>query len=150
MRAVVQRVKRACVTIDEKVYSRIGYGLCCLVGVEKSDGPKDIVYMAGKVCSIRIFDDENGVMNLNAQDAGAEIMLISQFTLMGDARKGRRPSYIRAQEPSEAKAVFDELTGAVSEIHNGNVATGRFQTMMDVEIINHGPVTILLDSRKDF
>jgi len=150
MRAVIQRVKGASVTVDGAVLSRIGTGLCCLVGIEAGDGPSDIDYLARKICSIRIFDDENGVMNLDMSDVSGEILLISQFTLHGDARKGRRPSYSRAGAPESAREKFEGLIVKVKEFFPGKVETGKFQAMMDVSIINHGPVTILLDSKRLF
>jgi D-aminoacyl-tRNA deacylase len=150
MRAVIQRVKGASVTIDGAVLSRIGMGLCCLVGIEAGDGPSDIDYVARKICSLRIFDDENGVMNLDVSDISGEILLISQFTLHGDARKGRRPSYSHAEAPEAAREKFEGLIVKVKEYFSGKVETGIFQAMMDVSIINHGPVTILLDSKKLF
>jgi D-tyrosyl-tRNA(Tyr) deacylase len=125
-------------------------GLCCLVGIEAGDGPDDIDYLARKICSIRIFDDENGVMNLDVSEVSGEILLISQFTLHGDARKGRRPSYSRAEAPQAASEKFEGLIVKVKEFFPGKVETGKFQAMMDVSIINHGPVTILLDSKKIF
>jgi D-tyrosyl-tRNA(Tyr) deacylase len=120
------------------------------VGIEAGDGPDDIDYLARKICSIRIFDDENGVMNLDASEVSGEILLISQFTLHGDVRRGRRPSYSRAEAPDSAKEKFEGLVVKVKEIFPGKVATGKFQAMMDVSIINHGPVTILLDSKRLF
>jgi D-tyrosyl-tRNA(Tyr) deacylase len=150
MRAVIQRVKEASVTVDGSVLSRIGMGLCCLVGIEAGDGPSDIDYLARKICSIRIFDDENGVMNLDVSDISGEILLISQFTLHGDARKGRRPSYSRAEAPETAREKFEGLVVKIKEIFPGKVETGKFQATMDVSIINHGPVTILLDSKRLF
>jgi D-tyrosyl-tRNA(Tyr) deacylase len=150
MRAVIQRVTGASVRVDGEVFSRIGFGLCCLVGIESSDGPDDIDYLAHKICSLRIFDDENGIMNLNVSQARGDILLISQFTLLGDARKGRRPSYSGAETPEAASVIFDDLILRMKEIFPGRVETGKFQAMMDVEIVNHGPVTILLDSRKLF
>jgi D-tyrosyl-tRNA(Tyr) deacylase len=150
MRAVIQRVKGASVTVDGAVLSRIGMGLCCLVGIEAGDGPSDIDYLARKICSIRIFDDENGVMNLDVSGISGEILLISQFTLHGDARKGRRPSYSKAEAPESAREKFEGFILKVKELYPGKVETGKFQAMMDVSIINHGPVTILLDSKKLF
>jgi D-aminoacyl-tRNA deacylase len=150
MRAVIQRVKGAAVTVDGTELTRIGMGLCCLVGIEAGDGADDIDYLARKICSIRIFDDENGVMNLDVTDAGGEILLISQFTLHGDARKGRRPSYSHAETPQAAREKFEGFVAKVKEIFPGKVETGRFQAMMDVSIVNHGPVTILLDSKRLF
>ena len=150
MHAVIQRVKGASVTVDGTMLSRIGMGLRCLVGIEAGDSPDDIDYLARKICSIRIFDDENGVMNLDVSDIRGEILLISQFTLHGDARKGRRPSYSRAEAPEAAREKFEGLIVKVKEFFPGKVETGKFQAMMDVSIINHGPVTILLDSKKIF
>lgn len=150
MRAVIQRVTRASVAVEGREVSSIGKGLCCLVGVEAGDGPGDIDYLSRKICGVRVFDDENGVMNLDVGEAGGEILLISQFTLLGDARKGRRPSYSSAQEPRSASELFERVVAAVSSLHKGKVATGKFQTTMDVDLVNHGPVTILLDSRKLF
>jgi D-tyrosyl-tRNA(Tyr) deacylase len=150
MRAVIQRVKNASVEVDGKEYSAINSGLCCLIGVEAQDSRNDIEYLARKICSIRIFEDDNGLMNLDVQQAGGDILLISQFTLLGDVRKGRRPSFTMAEQPQSAEKLFDELVEMVQENHSGEVAAGKFQAMMDVKIINHGPVTILLDSRKQF
>jgi D-tyrosyl-tRNA(Tyr) deacylase len=150
MRAVIQRVTKASVTVEGTEVSGIGPGLCCLVGVEAGDGTADIDYIARKICGLRIFDDKDGVMNLDVGEAGGEIMLISQFTLMGDARKGRRPSYSSAQDPAGASGLFDLVVEAVLALHHGRVCTGKFQTTMDVDLVNHGPVTILLDSRKLF
>ena len=150
MRAVIQRVKRASVMVAGKEYSAINEGLCCLVGVEKSDSRDDVEYLARKICGVRIFEDAGGLMNLDVQQIGGDILLISQFTLLGDARKGRRPSFTMAEEPLNAEKLFDALVKRIREIHPGHVATGKFQAMMDVNIVNHGPVTILLDSRKLF
>ena len=150
MRAVIQRVAKASVAVDGSEVSRIGPGLCCLIGVEAGDGPGDVAYIARKICSLRIFDDGCGVMNLDVGEAEGEILLVSQFTLLGDARKGRRPSYSSAQDPEGASAVFEQVVAAVSSLHGGKVVTGRFQTTMDVDLLNHGPVTILLDSRRLF
>ncbi|HVN70408.1 MAG TPA: D-aminoacyl-tRNA deacylase [Desulfomonilia bacterium] len=150
MRAVVQRVSGASVTVNGEVVSRIGMGLCCLVGIEAEDGPDDIDYIARKIIGVRIFDDEKGVMNLDVSEKGGDIMLISQFTLLGDARKGRRPSYSDAEAPERARQKFEDFVGKVKQLFPGNVEVGIFQAMMDVSIINHGPVTILLDSKKLF
>ncbi len=150
MRAVIQRVRSASVTVDMETLSRIGTGLCCLVGIEADDGPDDMDYIARKICSLRVFDDEQGVMNLDISQVGGEILLISQFTLLGDARKGRRPSYSRAEQPPEASKKFEGLFDRIKGLYPGKVVTGRFQAMMDVSIINHGPVTIMLDSRRLF
>jgi D-aminoacyl-tRNA deacylase len=150
MRAVIQRVKSASVRVDGEEFSCIGPGMCCLIGVETSDGPGDIDYLARKMCSLRIFDDASGVMNLDVSEVEGEILLISQFTLLADARKGRRPSYSNAESPQKASSIFEDLVLKVRGLYPGRIETGKFQAMMDVDIINHGPVTILLDSRKLF
>ncbi len=150
MRAVVQRVKKASVVIDGALFSAIGQGICCLVGIEKDDTESDRDYIADKICGLRIFSDSAQKMNLSVVDVDGEILLVSQFTLLGDARKGRRPSYIRAELPDKADALFESLVGKVKEISGCKVASGKFRAMMDVEIVNQGPVTILLDSRRLF
>ena len=150
MRAVIQRVKGASVEVKGEVFSRIGVGLCCLIGVESFDSAGDVDYLARKICSLRVFDDASGVMNLDVTETPGDILLISQFTLLGDARKGRRPSYSGAETPEKAQAIFDELVLKVKGIHPGLVETGKFQTEMEVSLVNQGPVTILLDSRKLF
>jgi D-aminoacyl-tRNA deacylase len=150
VRAVIQRVGGASVSVDGEEISRIGRGLCCLIGVEAGDGDDDVDYISHKICNLRIFDDEKGLMNLDVGGVQGEILLISQFTLLGDARKGRRPSYSTAEQPGSAQVIFDDVARHISSLHRGKVATGRFQATMDVHIHNHGPVTILLDSRKLF
>ncbi len=150
MRAVIQRVHDASVSVGGQEISRIGKGLCCFIGVEAGDGDGDIDYIARKVVSLRIFDDGEGVMNIDVGEAQGEILMVSQFTLLGDVRKGRRPSYSGAEPPSAASAIFDSALARVSTLHKGRVVAGKFQAEMDVRINNHGPVTILLDSRKLF
>jgi len=150
MRTVVQRVSRAAVSVGGGEFARIGNGLCCLVGVETGDAPSDIEYTAAKICSLRIFDDPQGRMNVSVTDIQGEILIISQFTLLGDARQGRRPSYSRAEPPVTARVLIEKLVERIRAIHPGRVATGMFQAEMEVEIHNHGPVTILLDSRRLF
>lgn len=150
MRTVVQRVDKAAVTVGGDEVARIGKGLCCLVGVETGDTLSDIEYTAGKILSLRIFDDQQGRMNLAAADIGGEILIVSQFTLLGDARQGRRPSYSQAEPPATARVLIEKLVEKLRAIHPGRVETGVFQAEMEVEIHNHGPVTILLDSRKIF
>lgn len=149
MRAVVQRVTRSSVTVDNKITGEIGQGLMVLIGVEKEDTIKDAEYIARKISGLRVFDDNEGVMNLNIQDVGGKILAVSQFTLLGDVRKGNRPSYFNAEEPAEAdmlyRKVIDMLTGK-----GISVEEGVFRAEMSVEIVNDGPVTILLDSRKTF
>ena len=149
MRAVVQRVTQANVTVDNEKVGEIGPGIMVLIGVADTDTDKDLKYIIDKVMNLRIFDDENGVMNRSVIDAGGSILAVSQFTLYGDARGGRRPSYIRAAKPEPADAMYERAVAAWRE--NGiHVETGRFRTEMMVSLVNHGPVTILLDSEKAF
>ena len=149
MRAVVQRVTNASVTVDNEKVGAIGPGIMVLIGVADTDTDKDLKYIIDKVMNLRIFDDENGVMNRSVIDAGGSILAVSQFTLYGDARGGRRPSYIRAAKPEPADAMYERAVAAWRE--NGiHVETGRFRTEMMVSLVNHGPVTILLDSEKAF
>lgn len=149
MRAVVQRVSCASVTVENETVGAIGPGLMVLIGVADGDTEKDLKYIADKVPNLRIFDDENGVMNRSVLDAGGSILAVSQFTLYGDARGGRRPSYIRAARPEEANAMYERLVAAWRE-KGIRVETGRFRTEMQVSLVNSGPVTILLDSEKAF
>ncbi len=149
MRAVVTRVKSASVRIAGALYSKIEQGLLVLLGSEEGDTPGDISYIAEKTANLRIFQDEEGKMNRSVRDAGGEILIVSQFTLMGDARKGRRPSFIKAGSPAEAESIYDQAVLAF-EAQGLPVKTGVFQAHMEVESINDGPVTILLDSRRLF
>ena len=149
MRAVVQRVTNASVTVEDETVGAIGPGIMVLVGVSKEDTDKDLKYIVEKVMNLRIFDDENGVMNRSVLDVGGSILAVSQFTLYGDARGGRRPSYFRAASPEPANELYERAVAAWRE--NGiHVETGRFRTEMKVSLINDGPVTILLDSEKAF
>ncbi len=150
MRAVVQRVTSAGVTVQGVEVSRIGRGLCCLIGIEVDDGPDDLDYIARKIVGLRVFDDAAGIMNCDITAAAGDLLLISQFTLLGDARKGRRPSYSRAEPPESARKKFEDFLALVKGVFAGTVETGQFQAMMEISIVNHGPVTILLDSRKLF
>ena len=149
MRCVVQRVTTASVTSNGTAAGAIGPGLMVLIGVSVDDTEKDLKYMAEKVPNLRIFDDENGVMNRSVLDAGGSILAVSQFTLYGDARGGRRPSYIRAAKPDKADAFYEQLVAAWRE-KGIQVETGVFRTDMQVSLVNDGPVTILLDSEKTF
>ncbi|MBQ3610799.1 MAG: D-tyrosyl-tRNA(Tyr) deacylase [Firmicutes bacterium] len=149
MRAVVQRVKKSSVTVYDKITGKIGQGLMVLIGVEDGDSEKDADYIADKVCSLRIFEDEQGKMNLSVEDIGGEVLAVSQFTLLADARKGRRPSFTKAAAPDEANALYRKVIDKI-ESRNINVEEGVFQAEMMVEIHNDGPVTILLDSNKMF
>ena len=149
MRCVVQRVTSSSVTVDGVVSGQIGPGLMVLIGISAEDTDADLKYMAEKVPNLRIFDDENGVMNRSVLDVGGSILAVSQFTLYGDARGGRRPSYIRAAKPDKADELYERLIACWREkgIH---VETGIFRTEMKVALVNDGPVTILLDSEKTF
>ncbi len=149
MRAVVQRVTDAKVTVENTVTGAIEKGLMVLLGIEDGDCEKDADYIADKIAGLRIFDDEKGVMNLSVIDIGGEILSVSQFTLLADARKGKRPSYIKAARPEEAKRLYEYFNKRLKE-KGLKVETGIFQAEMLVEIHNDGPVTILLDSKKLF
>ena len=149
MRAVVQRVTEASVEIDDRVAGRIDRGVVVLVGVAVGDGPDEARSLAEKVATLRIFRDDEDKMNLSLMDVGGEALVVSQFTLYGDARKGRRPSFIRAQRGDEANELYEKV---VSELRSLGVtcATGEFGAMMQVHLVNDGPVTILLDTEKTF
>ena len=149
MRAVVQRVNRSDVTVDGKITGEIQKGFTVLLGVEEGDTSADARYMAEKITGLRVFDDEEGKMNLSLNDVNGSILAISQFTLLGDCRKGKRPSFIRAARPETANALYREFVEFCS--HNGVIVKeGIFQADMLVRIENDGPVTILVDSRKTF
>jgi D-aminoacyl-tRNA deacylase len=149
MRAVLQRVSRARVTVDASVTGEIGAGLVILLGVGRLDTSAASTIMAEKVANLRIFEDEQGKMNLSLLDVKGSALVVSQFTLYGDARGQRRPSYMAAAPPETAKALYEEFCVALRGL-GVNVATGVFQAMMAVELVNEGPVTILLDSDKTF
>ena len=149
MRAVVQRVTDAKVTVDGEITGSIGKGLCVLLGVEAGDEQKDLDYMIEKVAGLRVFDDENGVMNLSIQDIGGSVLSISQFTLLGDVRRGKRPSWIRAERPESANEMYLKFNEGL-RARGIPVGEGVFQAEMLVSINNDGPVTILLDSKKLF
>jgi len=149
MRAVVQRVKRASVTIEGRRVSEIRTGLLVLVGVASNDTSESCKWMAEKVCNLRVFDDDQGRMNQTVLDVKGAILCVSQFTLLGDCRKGRRPSYDRAAPPDAAKPIYEDFVDAL-RAQGVQVETGEFRAMMDVELVNDGPVTLLLDSEKLF
>jgi D-aminoacyl-tRNA deacylase len=149
MRAVVQRVSRARVSVGGDVTGEIGLGLMILLGVGREDSVAVTAALAEKAANLRIFEDENGKMNLSLLDMKGAALVVSQFTLYGDARGGRRPSFIAAAPPELAKALYEEFCKALRRL-GVNVATGIFQAMMSVELVNEGPVTILLDSEKTF
>ncbi|MEA2499790.1 MAG: D-aminoacyl-tRNA deacylase [Actinomycetota bacterium] len=149
MRAVVQRVARASVTVDENVVGSIGRGLLVLLGISPDDTGAEVEWLADKVAGLRIFTDPDGKMNLSIEEVDGEFLIVSQFTLYGDARKGRRPSFIRAARGEEAERLYESV---VAELRGRGFtcATGEFGADMDVELVNEGPVTILLDSEKTF
>lgn len=149
MRACVQRVSRAQVSVDNQVIGQTGRGLVVLVGVAAGDDEKDVHWMAERVVHLRIFPDDEGKMNRSLKDVGGEMLAISQFTLFGDARKGLRPSFIAAADPETGNRLYHDFIHAVRGM-NIVVAEGRFRADMQVELVNDGPVTILLDSRKAF
>ncbi len=149
MRAVVQRVREARVTVDGEVVGQIGAGLVVFGAVGASDGEAELAQMADKILGLRIFNDAEGKFNLSLRDVGGSILAVSQFTLFGDARRGRRPSFIEAAPPDQARALFERF---VELLRAGGlpVETGRFQAMMQVDVSNDGPVTILLDTERRF
>ena len=149
MRAVIQRVTKSSVSVGGEVTGSIKQGLTVLIGVEDGDTEKDAEYIASKTAGLRIFEDEDGKMNLSVKDIGGSILAVSQFTLLGDARKGRRPSYASAASPEEADKIFTRLVEKAKELPL-KVESGVFRTHMKVELINDGPVTILLDSERLF
>ena len=149
MRAVVQRVARARVRVGERVTGEIGEGLLAFVGVGVDDDAGDAAWLAEKMSVLRIFRDEDGLMNRSVADAGGAILLVSQFTLHGDARKGRRPSFVRAAKGPQARALFERV-GSEIAARGLSVRYGEFGADMDVELVNAGPVTLLLDSKREF
>ncbi len=149
MRAVVQRVSKASVKVGAKTVSKIGRGILVLLGVERGDGPADVEYLAEKVVNLRIFPDEDQRMNLSTLQAKGEVLVVSQFTLAGDCRKGRRPGFERAEEPAQSDALYKLFVGAC-EARGVPVKTGEFRASMEVSLTNTGPVTLLISSRKEF
>ena len=149
MRAVLQRVSSASVAVDGKAVGAIAHGLVVLLGIERGDGPVDRDYIVSKTCDLRIFADADGRMNRSVTDVSGGVLVVSQFTLSGDARKGRRPSFDDAAAPADAKLLYEDVVRAI-EAAGLTVATGVFQAMMQVSLVNDGPVTILLDSRRRF
>ena len=149
MRAVIQLVKEASVTVDDSMISEIGPGLLVLLGVHKNDTPGDARILAEKIANLRIFPDQGKLMNLSVLDVGGEMLVVSQFTLYGDCRKGRRPSYSEAAPPQLAEELYEMLIRETAKL-NIPVSGGKFQAMMDVKLVNQGPVTLLIDSNKCF
>ena len=149
MRAVVQRVTRASVKVDNEITGEIGSGLLVLLGVAQDDAEADADYLAEKIAGLRIFEDDTGKMNLSVVDVGGAVLAVSQFTLFGDVRRGKRPSFDAAARPERARELYEYFVERVRAA-GLRCAVGRFQAMMDVEMVNSGPVTILLDSKKLF
>lgn len=149
MRAVVQRVASSSVKVGEETTGQIGKGLMVLLGVADGDTEKDVNYMVDKIINLRIFEDENDKMNLSLGDVGGSLLVVSQFTLLGDCRKGRRPSFIEAARPELADDLYQKFVDKVRDM-GIHTETGRFQTHMMVDLVNDGPVTILVDSNKNF
>lgn len=147
MRALIQRVTQASVTIEENVKAEIGYGLLILIGIEDADGAEDIDWLTSKIVNLRIFNDEQGVMNVSAIDYGAEILVVSQFTLHASTKKGNRPSYIKAAKPDISIPLYEHFCSMLSDKLSKNVATGEFGADMKVKLENDGPVTIWIDSK---
>jgi len=149
MRSVVQRVKRASVSVQGETVGEISAGLLVLLAVGQNDGEKDVTWMVDKLVGLRIFEDEEGKMNRSVIEVGGDLLIVSQFTLYGDCRSGKRPSFTTAAPPEQAKALFERTLEAIRSC-GLKVETGVFQAEMDVELVNNGPVTLLLDSEKKF
>jgi len=149
MRAVIQRVKEAAVVVNGEVVGQIGTGLLVLVGVAKDDGPGDVAYLANKILNLRIFPEGEKLLHRTCADIGGGILVVSQFTILGDCRKGRRPSFDQSAPPELAEKLYEDLVAALRQV-GMPVATGRFRAMMEVSLVNDGPVTLLLDSKKTF
>ncbi|HTP86748.1 MAG TPA: D-aminoacyl-tRNA deacylase [Bryobacteraceae bacterium] len=148
MRVVLQRVKQASVTVGGEVVGAIGPGLLALAGIERTDAEQDADYLADKVINLRVFPDEEGRMNRSLLETGGELLVISQFTLYGDCRKGRRPDFTAAAPPEEARRLYDYFVETLRARCNIRIAAGVFQAEMDVSLVNHGPVTLICDSTK--
>lgn len=149
MRAVIQRVSRASVGVEGEIVGEIGAGMLILLGVEAGDTDADLAWLVSRVARVRIFDDENGKMNLSVRDIGGNALVVSQFTLFGSMKKGSRPSYNRAAVPAEAIPLYEKFVAELSAAIEKPVPTGKFGAMMEVSLVNDGPVTILLDSRRE-
>jgi D-tyrosyl-tRNA(Tyr) deacylase len=147
MRAVIQRVREASVTIEDKLRSEIGAGLLILLGIEESDDDTDIDWLCNKIVNLRIFDDEKGVMNLSIMETGGQILAVSQFTLHAKTKKGNRPSYIKAARPEVAEPLYNNFVDLLSSLLQKEVQTGEFGAMMMVGLVNDGPVTIIIDTK---
>lgn len=148
MRVVIQRVQQASVSIDEKINGEIGRGLLVLLGITNDDTQEDIDYLVRKICGLRIFSDLNGKMNLSIQDVEGELLVVSQFTLYAQTKKGNRPSYIDAAQPDIAIPLYEAFVSSLSRKRNKEIATGIFGADMQVKLVNDGPVTIIMDSKE--
>lgn len=147
MRAIIQRVTQAQVQIDGKLFSEIGNGLLVLLGIEDADTDEDINWLAQKIVNLRVFNDENGVMNISLIDANFDILLVSQFTLYASTKKGNRPSYIKASRPEFAIPLYEKMIAKLEELIGKKIATGTFGADMQISLTNNGPVTIMIDSK---
>lgn len=147
MRIIIQRVTKAQVHIDNKLFSEIGNGLLILLGIEDADSEEDINWLAQKIVNLRVFNDENGVMNISLIDANADILLVSQFTLFASTKKGNRPSYIKASRPEFAIPLYEKMISKLEELLGKKIATGTFGADMQISLTNNGPVTIMIDSK---
>lgn len=147
MRAIIQRVTQAQVQIDGKLFSEIGNGLLILLGIEDADTDEDINWLAQKMVNLRVFNDENGVMNISLIDANFDILLVSQFTLFASTKKGNRPSYIKASRPEFAIPLYEKMIARLEELLVKKIATGTFGADMQISLTNNGPVTIMIDSK---
>jgi D-tyrosyl-tRNA(Tyr) deacylase len=147
MRAVIQRVKKASVAISNRIRSEIGPGLLVFLGIEEADNDTDIEWLSNKIAQLRIFNDNNGVMNLSVMETGGDIMVISQFTLHARTKKGNRPSYIMAARPETAIPLYNKFIDSLAQVSGLNIATGEFGAMMDICLVNDGPITIIIDTK---
>jgi len=147
MIAVVQRVSRASVTVDGREHGRIEHGLCVLLGVEQGDTTAEADWIAGKLARLRIFRDDEGRMNRSVQDVEGAVLVVSQFTLAGDCAKGNRPSFVRAADPSIGEPLYERVAAQIANVHGLPVGTGKFGAMMNVELVNDGPVTLIIERR---
>ena len=149
MRVVLQRVARASVSVGGRTVGSIERGLLLLVGFNGSDGESEIDWMARKVVGLRVFNDHDQKMNLSVEEVGGDLLVVSQFTLYGDARKGRRPSFVGAADPALAEPLYQRFAARLRELFNGSVEEGEFGAMMDVELVNDGPVTLVIDRERE-
>jgi D-tyrosyl-tRNA(Tyr) deacylase len=147
MRAVIQRVSQSSVTIDGNIAGQTGWGLVVLVGIEDTDTPEDIAWLSGKIVRLRIFNDDHGVMNLSVKDIDGDILIVSQFTLHASTKKGNRPSYIRSSKPDIAIPLYEQFVKQLEKDLGKSVQTGEFGAMMEVALVNDGPVTIVIDTK---